>query len=132
MAPDMAIDHFRHERIHRTSASGDVVQDFRAVGFEPEASLNGCNLTHDPVDAVQDLLLVFDCMCHCVVAFTGHGGELYKHTAGGICCLRAIHQKLHPNLTGKEAFVSDGGGGRIREQQADSESAEHPSLARCL
>jgi len=52
------VQHFRHQGIERTAASGNRVQDFRAVSLALDSFLNCFHLTTNPADAIKHLLLV--------------------------------------------------------------------------
>jgi len=64
MEPYMSLDHFRHKGIHRTSAGGNIVQDVGTFGFLVQGSFNSINLAPDSPNAIQQLLLLFDCVSH--------------------------------------------------------------------
>jgi hypothetical protein len=75
----MPLDHFRHQRIHRAPAGGDVMQNVGALGLLIESSLDGFHLTSDTPYPIEQFLLFFDRMCHKMC-----DESLYKYTPAGI------------------------------------------------
>ena len=55
MKANVSFDHFRHQRIHRAAACGDVVQDIGAFRFLIERALDGLHLTSDSPHTVEQL-----------------------------------------------------------------------------
>jgi len=75
----MTFNHLRHQRIHRTSTGGDVVQYIRALRLLIQRPFNSIHLTPDSPYTVQQFLLLFDCVSHKKVF-----SRLYKYTPAGI------------------------------------------------
>ena len=56
--PNMAFDHLRHQRIHGAPASGDIVQNRRALGLFIERSLDCFNLPANAPNPRDELLFL--------------------------------------------------------------------------
>jgi hypothetical protein len=67
MESDMPVEHLCHQGIERATASGDGVQDFRAIGFTLDGILDGFNLALDPADPVEQFLLIPNNVSHCLL-----------------------------------------------------------------
>jgi len=126
---NVALDHFGHERIHGPTARRDVVQYVGAFRLLVQRLLNRRHLSHDPADAIQQLLLLFKSVGHkrvftskndCRKDFTNIPRLVYS-VYGAVSLIPKISREKRPTL-------SDGGNSRLREQQIDTESAEPPSL----
>ena len=49
---DVAVDHFRHQRIQRSTAYGDRMQNIRAIGFFFESTDHDIHLSANPPSPV--------------------------------------------------------------------------------
>ena len=56
--PYVPVQNLRHERIERTPARGNRVQDFRAVSLAFDRMLNRLDLPANAADPIEHLLLV--------------------------------------------------------------------------
>lgn len=64
MLADMALDDLRDESVEGAAAGSRLLEDGRAPGFLLESAFNRVKLTADAPDTVEQLLLVFESMCH--------------------------------------------------------------------
>ena len=76
---DVTLDHLRHESVHGTSASGDVMQHLGAFGFLVDGSFDGLNLASNSSYPIEQFLFLF-----CRVSHKKPGSGLDKNTPPGI------------------------------------------------
>ncbi len=64
MLAQMPFYNLGHEPIDRSTHSGDLLQNCRALGFLVQRLLEGLHLPFDTADPRQQWLLISDCMGH--------------------------------------------------------------------
>ena len=61
---NVPLDHLSHQSVHRTSASGNVMQHLGALGFLVDGSFDGLNLASDSSYAIEQFLFLFCRVSH--------------------------------------------------------------------
>ena len=64
--PNMILDDFSHQAVHRAAGGDDEMEDVRASFFAFDCALEGLDLTEDAAHPVEELGFFFDGVSHAI------------------------------------------------------------------